>query len=157
MLLNSDLTRSEHFYTRSEMVAVFGEHYPGHRPNDLRAAGGRNWVFDRQLNVHSEWGNCHRAECHRRNLNQRNYASRKPGRLFHQSASEQQQRLARKRWFGVDIGGLEKLMNVSSVLDQLVSIRNREQSFGRVQHHWHVRESIAIDPISKEQKVQVRA
>jgi hypothetical protein len=48
-------------------------------------------------------------------------------------------------------------MNVSSVLDQFVSIRNREQSFGRVQHHWHVSESIAIAPISKEQKVQVLA
>ena len=157
VLLNSDLTSPEHFYTRSEMVAVFGKHYPGHRPNDLRAAGGRNWIFDRQLHVHSEWGNCHRAECHRRNFNQSNYSFGKPSRLFHQSASEQQQRLTRKRWFGVYCGGFEKFMNVSGVLDQFVSIRNCEQSFGRVQHHWHAGESIAIAPISKEQKVQVRA
>jgi hypothetical protein len=48
--------------------------------------------------------------------------------LFHQSASEQQQRLTRKRWFGVNCGGFEKFMNVSGVLDQFVSIRNCEQS-----------------------------
>ena len=157
MLLNSNLTRSEHFYTRREMVAVLGEHHPGHRPNNFRAAGGGNWIFDCQFNVHGQRGNGHRAECHRGNLHQSNYALGQPNRLFHQSASEQQQRLARKRWFGVDIGGLEKFMNVSGVLDQSVSIRNREQSFGRFQHHWHAGESIATAPISKEQKVQVRA
>ena len=157
MLLNSDLTSSEHFYTRRKIVFVFGEHHPGHQPNHLCTTGSGNWIFDRQLNVHSEWGNCHRAKFHCGNLNQSNYAFGKTNGLFHQSASEQQQRLAGKRWFGVDIRGLEKFMNVSSVLDQLVSIRNREQSFGRVQHHWHVTESIATAPISKEQKVQVPA
>ena len=157
VLLNSDLTSSEHFYTRGEMVAVLGEHHPGHRPNDFRAAGGGNWIFDCQFNVYGQRGNGHRAECHRGNLNQRNDAFGKPSRLFHQSASEQQQRLTRKRWFGVDIRGLEKFMDVSSVLDQFVSIRNCEQSFGRVQDHWHAGESIAIAPISKETKVQVRA
>jgi hypothetical protein len=155
VLLNSDLTSSEHFYTRREMVAVFGEHYPGHQPNNLCTTGSGNWIFDRQLNVHSEWGNCHKAKSHCGNLNQSNYAFGKANGLFHQSASEQQQRLPRKRWLGVESGRLEELMNVPSVLDQFVTIRNRKQSFGRVQHHRHKSESIAANRIFKDQKVGV--
>jgi hypothetical protein len=152
--LKGDLSRSEHFDSCRAMVTVLGEHHPGHRPNNLCAAGSRNWIIDCDFNVDSDWWNCHRAERDFGNFNQSNYAFGQSNGLFHQSTSEQQQRLARKRWLGVESRGFEKFMNVSSVLDQSVAIRNCEQSFGRVQHYWHTRESIGAESISKEMKVR---
>lgn len=154
MRLNGELSRSEHFDSGREMVTVLGEHYPGHRPNNLRSTRSRNWIIDCDFNVDSDWWNCHRAERDFGNLNQSNNVFGQSNGLFHQSASEQQQCLARKRWIGVQSRGSEKFMNVSSPLDQSVAIRNCEQSFRRVQHYWHTRESIGAEPISEEMKVQ---
>lgn len=153
--LKGDLSRSEHFDGGREMVTVLGEHYPGHRPDNLRATGSGNWISDCELNVDSDWWNCHRAERDLGNLNQGNYAFGQSNGLFHQSASEQQQCLGRKRWLRVESRRTKKFVNVSSVLNQSVAIINCEQSFGRVQHYCHTRESIGANLISKEKNVQV--